>query len=775
MASPKPTPTPLSSLKKRTSSGASHLHAASPLRKQSFPFNEGKHDTALESEAEEDVIHIDPPQRRGSKVNGGGPVDGREDLGPEGGNTEEEGGWIDERGNGVPILASDEVAKNPEAEWMQPAVSPEQERKGSNYFGDSDGAPAYQSGRRGSRSQSRPSSRPSSMHGEPLSRFVSREGAEGSGMGTPLEEIEEYEPLFPEDDEGHKKPKSQADRLRPELARHHFPSQDVWEDTPTSLQLQTTVETPQMPEDESKEPESATQPSAVFESPEKEQARKEGPIASDRAHFLHPTTEKLANKNFKPGVLEEVESSRPGMRHRFPSRDIWEDTPDSLQLQTTVDTPQTDEQQEMFSPPDAKKPEIPSRPQKQPEVPARPARTAAKDAPSIPDRPKPQVPVRPARPSRSESQESAPLSKVTSAGSAGSAAASETSATSNVTSPPVPKTKPTVPARAAGVANKFAQLKAGFMNDLNSRLQLGPQAPPKPAEKEEEKEVAEKKPLEDARKGRARGPARRKPAAAAAEEGEKKEANTISFSISSPQTIFQIDDTGALHVPSQHDSAPLPSNASADVKAAETAIEQTATANTTAAAPPAEMQSTPAPSAPAATAPDSIVTEKEKLSGFTPEAIGAPGDTPEPRLDPVSVERGEAIRPVLEEALKESDPDLSGGAQGAEAREQKKEAEAVSDQVAEAALSSSRPAEAAESSTRAQTSTEPQSSTTSSQTQTGQQDISVTGPKGEKEAFTTYLGGAARKEGNVVVLEDGSEVVGEMDERHRSETTGHGM
>ena len=58
------------------------------------------------------------------------------------------------------------------------------------------------------------------------------------------------------------------------------------------------------------------------------------------------------------------------------------------------------------------------------------------------------------------------------------------------------------------------------MSDLNRRLQLGPQAPPSHKEEHEEKaeEEAEKEkekvPLVDARKGRARGPARRAPAKA---------------------------------------------------------------------------------------------------------------------------------------------------------------------------------------------------------------------------------------------------------------------
>ena len=76
-----------------------------------------------------DVIHIDPPAHPRNKVHGGGYDPPTEDLGPEGGNTDEKGGWVTERGYGMPILASDEVQKHPDAEWRQPAVSPELERR----------------------------------------------------------------------------------------------------------------------------------------------------------------------------------------------------------------------------------------------------------------------------------------------------------------------------------------------------------------------------------------------------------------------------------------------------------------------------------------------------------------------------------------------------------------------------------------------------------------------------------------------------------------------
>lgn len=81
-----------------------------------------------------------------------------------------------------------------------------------------------------------------------------------------------------------------------------------------------------------------------------------------------------------------------------------------------------------------------------------------------------------------------------------------------VVSPPaMNKVKPAVPARPGG--SKIAALQAGFMSDLNNRLKLGPQVPQKPTSSAEEEKVEEDKaPLADARKARAKGPARRKPA-----------------------------------------------------------------------------------------------------------------------------------------------------------------------------------------------------------------------------------------------------------------------
>ena len=239
MNSPKPHPAPLSGLSKRPSSGT-HPAVESPLKRESFDLKGSHNDDAVESEVEGDIIHINPPARRANKYGGGGYDPPTEDLGPQGGNTEEEGGWIVENGEGIPILASDEVAKNEaRSVYMQPAVSPAKERRGNDYY---DAYASDSSNHGPSRRLSKEKLRSGS--GGELARFKSRE-AQPSGAGTPLEEIEEYEPLFPDDDDKPQKPLNAADKLkRPELARHHFPSQDIWEDVPESLQYETEVSGP---------------------------------------------------------------------------------------------------------------------------------------------------------------------------------------------------------------------------------------------------------------------------------------------------------------------------------------------------------------------------------------------------------------------------------------------------------------------------------------------------------------------------------------------------
>lgn len=632
-------------------SNHSQPHVESPLRKASFPvdaegkdtFNKsrgthhsalaGSSDNALESETEDESVHVKAPAVRKDKITGNGYDPPTEDLGPHGGNTEAQGGWIEETGYGVPILASDEVAKELGMEFMQPAVSPAQSRRGSQYYAgiDSEAPPSYQSGfrnssRSDSASNSRPSSRPGSIHGAlpGLTRFMSHDDRED--MHTPLEDVDEYEPLFPDEDGKEGRPMPASERFkRREMKR--FPSQDIWEDTPDSLQLEATVDTPEPVESQAAE---APKPSSTFETPEAEKARK-GEVSEQEKAKLIPREERLAKSNFKTHLREEMH--RPGMKQRFPSRDIWEDSPDSARLETTVGGPQDDDPR---SPPDEglragavvstsgrpnegviageqsrdgatagtaamQKPNIPPRPprgkpgadnsdvstQAVPSVPARPPKrlhkvppadadvpplpsklstvntpeetsqispTEARRGPALPERAKPDIPPRPANPIARDSNESVPLSKIDSTTPTGSGTA-EDQPQAIKSPPPAPKTKPAVPSRPAG--SKIAALKAGFLSDLDKRLQLGPQGPKpqeKPADVNEKEE--EKAPLGDARKGRAKGPARRKPAApsVAAEpfstDSDDKKRNTEPrrWAIQEPWAVWQLNEVGVLSV-----------------------------------------------------------------------------------------------------------------------------------------------------------------------------------------------------------------------------------
>lgn len=609
----------------------SQPHVESPLRKASFPVDaetgyglEKKQshtssrfssENALESETEDDEGELSLPTARSGKHYENGFDRLREDFGRYGDNSEN-GGDYD-----VPILASDEVARTPVTD-QQPAVSPSLSRRGSIFYAgvDSDNYPGgHRSGSRsGSTSNSRPTSRPGSVHGMPgLSRFSTHD-EDRENMHTPLEDVDEYEPLFPDED-GNKvrRPLPAVERLKLREQMKRFPSKDIWEDTPDSLQLQASVETPE-PADEQPDP-ILKAPSAVFETPEQESARK-GEVGEDEKAKLIPREERLAKSRFTPHLREEM-SSRPGLGQRFPSRDIWEDSPDSACLETTVGAMPSNDSR---SPPDegleagavvrtsrapiegiisggqsrdnatagapAMKPSVPPRPTRSklspptdmgmeapPSVPARPPRrlyqvspadaqvpmapsklsatsptegkqpspTEARKGPLLPER-KPQIPARPTKPVGREFSETIPLSKIASASSIGSDGSPER----DFQAPPAPKPKPAVPARPAG--GKIASLKAGFLSDLDSRLKIGPQAP-KPQEKEPEIEE-DKAPLADARKGRAKGPTRRKPVATTPDtsvagsstEPQEGKPPVRDWSIQAPWMVFEHD--GALKV-----------------------------------------------------------------------------------------------------------------------------------------------------------------------------------------------------------------------------------
>ena len=634
---------------------------------------------AAEGSDDDNVIHIDPPAHRSDMIGGGGGSGGgggggsggydppAEDLGPSGGNAADEGGWVDERGYGVPILASDEVAKEPGSEHMYPAVSPPLERSASELQGgwDPDAHWSHVGGisRTESRNSSMSGSRPTSMvvlnPGYP--RHLVPDEAEDA-MGTPLEDVEEYEPLFPDqeddedgddddDDRARSGPASrrQAKRrfpLRPDLLlKQRFPSEDVWEDAPSSAQLQATITTPPLIEDDAQTI-IADKDDERAPAPDVDRSRPEGDMPRVRSE---DDGLDLPRRHFKSDVPSEL-PERPMSKQRFPGRDIWEDSPASLQLETVVSTLQPDDvETPVDTPVDADKranavqspakekagppavPARPSRPKKsspvgmspQPGIPQRPAKPVAPADPesdaaasprrqdtadgsptlqtepptepgkmdaasasSLPsafasarratppmDRPRPPVPARPSKPAVGDGSAAAPLTRPSAsvASKAFTGSASEgggSSAAAGSAIPPAPRPKSAVPARPNG--SKIASLKAGFMSDLDKRLQMGPRAVKSPekaadeagAEKEKEKEKA---PLSDIRKGRARGPARRRPGTSpstvAPEGGE--ETPSTRLGIAQTRTLWQITGDGRLDVAGDRLS---PSSPSPDAK-----------------------------------------------------------------------------------------------------------------------------------------------------------------------------------------------------------------
>ena len=96
-------------------------------------------------------------------------------------------------------------------------------------------------------------------------------------------------------------------------------------------------------------PEPNEEASKVEETPEQAFARRQEELAEQESG----DSESFLNREKKPWPHKShfAEETRPGLKQRFPSRDVWEDTPDSLQLQTTVAAPQNAEQ-DLVSPPE---------------------------------------------------------------------------------------------------------------------------------------------------------------------------------------------------------------------------------------------------------------------------------------------------------------------------------------------------------------------------------------------------------------------------------------
>lgn len=445
--------------------------------------------SGADTEDEGEVIHIDERGRKGYAQYGD-----EQSAAGEGG----------EEAYDAPILAEDEVAKDPTSYESHPAMEPPHERRGSSYEME--------------QPKSRPTSRPGSIY-SPLPEIRS----------TPLEDVEEYEPLFPEEEKSGKKAAA-AEKLKE--IRQRFPSRDVWEDAPNSVHATAEVSTPEPTGGLRKPDEQVLDlPQREGETPAQAFARRQEELAEtqDRSPDSFLQQHKSRPRSWieaQPHLSSEVNAAVRPPTQRFPSRDIWEDTPDSLQLQTTVTTPQSEKEPlSATGQSPVEKPLIPVRPAKR--------QSSGDDKPAIPDRPKPQVPIRPSKPA-SESKEPEA----------------------------VPKQKPAVPARPAG--GKIAALQAGFMSDLNKRLQLGPQAPKKEEPKAEDlTEEKEKAPLADARKGRARGPQRRAPTKSSSPGATPPVSNgkpVLSFS--STRTLWCIDEEGTMTVdqedePSESDTKPV--------------------------------------------------------------------------------------------------------------------------------------------------------------------------------------------------------------------------
>jgi hypothetical protein len=563
----------------------------SPLRQMSFPASETQPKEPLRSPlrhgrsssrgnyADTEVIHVDDPIHPLHHPDGFTPTPAFEDQ------KTEVGEYDDEE---EPILAADQV--RPESAYLHPAVSPSFEHRGS--FDDD-----YYS-RPPSVSHSRSNSRSASAQGAPmLTRFDSREPHEDTH--TPLEDVEEYEPLFPDEETKKEKPLSAADRFKKRPEAHRFPSQDIWEDTPNSLQLHATVSTPDLPRSDSE----------AFETPEQEAQRRMQTSKIDSHQVASQIIEGEAVRNEK-----EKGSTRPdALKQRFPSRDIWEDAPDSQQLVTTVEPAK----HEMKSPEVPSKPSIPPRPQRQTQA---TSPTEKRQAPIIPDRPKPQIPTRPAKPSSQAAKE------IPADGSA------------------VPKAKPAVPARPGG--SKIAALKAGFLTDLNSRLQLGPQQP-KPQEKEPEP-PAEKKPLNDARKGRARGPTRRKPAA---EKANAKLPTIPEIKITDSWNVWQVEQDGSVTV---GDAKPIVFSAVPPEPVVESKVEQPKAEE-----PKAEEPTIPETVEKTATEPvDSVPKPLAVAEEVTPSTVEVPKNGPaDAEASPTAQQPVETIEPEV--TAKQVSPELS--------------------------------------------------------------------------------------------------------------------
>ncbi|KAJ3497833.1 hypothetical protein NLG97_g1583 [Lecanicillium saksenae] len=293
----------------------------------------------------------------------------------------------------APILADDEIDAGPDVTAQHPAIRPGFDRSRS-YDADEPKRPSIR--------------HPISVHdAEPEGRFSS----------TPLDDVEEYEPLF--DEEKKEEEKKQAGTEK--KTSRHFPSKDIWEDAPSSVHYSTEVSTPDVEEQTSRSKSKASfsgersiTPAQAFAQYQEELAEKE---ANGRSNNFLPLS-----ADVKPKWIDHQSHlgvSKPSGAKRFPSKDIWEDAPESHIHEATLsespvedgNQPEEDSIQKQAESLDETKPIIPARPSNKaaeepraaPVIPSRPkpkqvpSEDAAKQPPPISEKPKPQIPSRPVK------------------------------------------------------------------------------------------------------------------------------------------------------------------------------------------------------------------------------------------------------------------------------------------------------------------------------------------------------------------------------------------
>ena len=241
------------------------------------------------------------------------------------------GEFRDEHFSGTPILASDEITKRggTSTPHYHPAVSPPLGPR---------------------RTSSKPASRAPSR---PPSRGAMREPAAPG----PLPDVEEHEPLFPEDDEVKESQAALREGVEKAFAgkisrsSRKFPSNDIWEDAPPSSHLSATVASP--PPGLSPlglDAVAAGDRGAPGEEAQDEESDRLG--VPNRHKKGQSPTDDQQSKQLRLAALAKIASGK----QRFPSKDIWEEAPDSAQLTATVSpTPANEESQ---SPVDTTAPEV---------------------------------------------------------------------------------------------------------------------------------------------------------------------------------------------------------------------------------------------------------------------------------------------------------------------------------------------------------------------------------------------------------------------------------